>query len=285
MSSFPGRLNLRRIKPAMEGASRRASPAKADAGNLLIMKYVAVALAAGLCVQLIVSLVVLPALRIKNYQVESSAGLSREEILLAAGIHERENYLSFDADAVRRNLESHSLIYKAYVEKIFPDTVKLIAYGRIPLAMAFAEMGGRTVPLVFDASGTVFQVGEDVSSWRLPLVSGIRFENPHEGLRLPKFLSPMLESLETVRKTDPALLDVISEIRIVKKTGNEFELLLYPAAYRVPIRTGSVLQGELLRSTVLVLDVLASKGNMDSVTEIDFRTGSVVYRTKEGRSD
>ncbi len=97
---------------------------------------------------------------------------------------------------------------------------------------------------------------------------------------MPLFLNPLLADLARLRAQAPALLDSISEIRVVKRSFDGYELVLYPAYRSVRVRIGSQLNEDVLRYMMLLLDVLASKG-IDT-DELDFRTGTAAYRTKEG---
>jgi len=60
--------------------------------------------------------------------------------------------------------------------------------------------------------------------------------------------------------------------------------VLYPLHSRIPVRAEAVLSRSTLRSIILVLDVLGTRGMASSVEELDFRGGKVVYRSKEGQT-
>jgi hypothetical protein len=118
----------------------------------------------------------------------------------------------------------------------------------------------------------------------VPVLSGLRFEGFRLGMRLPPLVASLVASLGAIQASEPALLSAISEIRMVKASGGEPELLIYPLNQRIPVRAGASLDAPTLRSIILVLDVLGTRGIAASVQEIDFRTGTVVYRSKEGQS-
>jgi cell division protein FtsQ len=125
------------------------------------------------------------------------------------------------------------------------------------------------------------------SAASVPIISGLRFESFRLGTRLPAGLAAILSSLAAIRTAEPALLSAISEIRIVVPAAAgaaPTELLIYPLNQRIPVRAGASLDAPTLRSIILVLDVLGAKGLAASIQEIDFRTGTVVYRSKEGQS-
>jgi hypothetical protein len=135
-----------------------------------------------------------------------------------------------------------------------------------------------------DAEGVAFAAASAAEAASLPVLSGLRFEDFRLGARLPAGLRPILASLGKIRGEEPELLSAFSEIRVVKRATGDPELILYPMGARIPVRSGSVLSAQSLRSMILVLDVLGTKGIASSVAELDFRSGTVVYRGKEDHS-
>ncbi|GAB1457228.1 hypothetical protein MASR2M48_25360 [Spirochaetota bacterium] len=61
-------------------------------------------------------------------------------------------------------------------------------------------------------------------------------------------------------------------------------MLVYPTRYRVPVRMQAVLNAGLLKSMMLVLDVVEGEGLSPSIRELDLRTDTFIYRTKEAVS-
>ncbi|HSV56355.1 MAG TPA: hypothetical protein VLH39_04520, partial [Magnetospirillaceae bacterium] len=111
-----------------------------------------------------------------------------------------------------------------------------------------------------------------------------RVEDFRLGVRLPDSIRTVLRSLESIQETNPALLSAFSEVRLIQRPHGDLELLLYPIQYRIPVRTSTVLNEALLRSIILVLDVVEEQGLAPVISELDFRTGTVIYRVKEGAS-
>jgi cell division protein FtsQ len=99
----------------------------------------------------------------------------------------------------------------------------------------------------------------------------------------PRFAS-LLASLDELRASQPALLQSVSELRIVDLKEAGFELLLYPVHYPVPVRLKPVLSADILKSILLVLDVVDGRGLIPTIQELDFRTDTYVYRIKEAVS-
>ena len=75
---------------------------------------------------------------------------------------------------------------------------------------------------------------------------------------------------------------MISEFKFIKKDGSRYEVLLYPEHYRVPVRIGDRLDERTLNYIMMVLDVVLKQGLTPEMKEIDFRSGDVAFRMREG---
>jgi cell division protein FtsQ len=126
----------------------------------------------------------------------------------------------------------------------------------------------------------LFQIGGSTNNDALPVLSGLVFENIEEGLRLPAFLMPLFEDIETLQAYSPKLLSAISEIRVNKKAYGDYDLTLYTMNSPVKVHIGQRMDAEKLRYTMLMLDVLKEQSLYPD--ELDFRTGtaSYIYKAK-----
>lgn len=229
-------------------------------------------------------------LKVSHYEVRGATSLTEAEVLSAALVHGNEYFFSLEPVRMRAALLKEPRIANATVEKRFPNGLAISITERSPAAIVLVEEGDRVVPVCLDREGMAFayasvlaaKADDGFKAQDLPILSGLRFEGFRLGTRLPASLVPALGALGDLRVKAPALLGAFSEIKFVKPAHGEAELLLYSLHYRVPVRTGAVLNEATLRSIILVLDVLASQGLTDKVEEIDFRTGTVVYRVKGG---
>ncbi len=227
-------------------------------------------------------LLVFPAMRISRFEIAGDTSLGREELLRWAAIHDTEYLATVDCERIAANLEAHPQVSAAEVSRLFPNGLRLTVTDRTAVAAVLATVDGRLVPVGVDRDGFAFRALSGASD--VPVLSGIRFEGFRFGVRMPDSLLPVLRSLEALGEANPALLSAFSEIRLVRRPYGELELLLYPLQYRVPVRTSTVLNEALLRSIILVLDVVEKQGLAPTISELDFRTGTVVYRVKEGIS-
>ena len=271
-------------RPGPRAAARVATRGRAERFlSILVATIGAAVLAAA-------AFLVLPgALRITHCSVTGNTTMATADVLGAALVRGNEHFFSVDTVAMRAALLAEPRVASATVARVFPNGLRIAVVERQPAAIVLVEEDGRAVPVCVDDAGVAYAYAKDALAGapgdpELPVLSGIRFEGFRLGTRLPAEFVPAMKSLGEIEKKSPALLAAFSEIKLVKPAHGEPELLLYSLHYRVPVRTGAVLNESTLRSIILVLDVMGSNGLSDGVKEIDFRTGTVVYRVKEGQS-
>jgi hypothetical protein len=263
---------------AARGASRGRA-ARSDRALVLFMIAAAAVAFAALLVALAPA-----ALRISRFDVSGSASMTEEDVVSASLVRSGESFFSVRPDRVRAALEADPRIRSASVSKVMPNRLKIAIVERKAVATAMVDLGGRLAAVELDAEGVAFAEASAEEASSLPVLSGLRFEGFRLGARVPAAVLPVLESLAKVRDEEPLLLSAFSEIRIVKQARGGPELVLYPMGSRIPIRSGASLSAQTLRSMILVLDVLGTRGIDASVEELDFRSGTVVYRGKEDHS-
>ncbi len=246
------------------------------------------ALAAGVCVLAALGALALPSLlRVTRFDVRGSACMTREEVLAAALLRPGEPFFSASPERAKAALESDPRVASAKVSRLFPNGLRVEVAERRPVASVLVEAGGTQALACLDAEGVAFALagGSYPPAGALPVLSGLRIENFRPGARLPAELAAPLRALGEIASREPALAAAFSEIKISRSRYGEVELLLYPMRHRVPARTGPSPSASDLRSILLVLDVLGSRGMEAAVSELDFRAGTVVYRGKEGHPD
>ncbi len=257
-------------------ASKKSAPERAL--SLFMIAAAIVALAA-LAVALAPSTLV-----VSRIEIEGASSMTESELLELAALRRGDPFFSVDAARSAEALESDPRIASAKVRKILPNAIALKVVERKPAAAAIAEAEGHEVAVLIDAEGVAYAIASAGEAASVPALSGLRFENFRLGTRLPASLLPLLKSLGEISASEPALLSAFSELRVAKRAKGDPELILYPIGSRIPVRAGSSISAESLRSMIMVLDVLGSNGVSDSVEELDFRSGSVVYRGKEDHS-
>jgi cell division protein FtsQ len=258
---------------------RRAEEGEGGLGRRILAPLVVV-LAALALVELVVQVVLMPHMVVRSIVVASDLKIPEQDVLQLAGITGRERYLSLDTAEIARRLESYPLVREAAVQKVFPDTLRVSVTGRKPLAIALGRSGDRTVPVVFDEEGVVFQIGGSASGGGipdLPVISGLSF-TPALGIAMPGMLRPLLKDLAALRQRSPDLYGLISELKVSAINSVDYELEFYPLGRRIRVRLGNRIDETTLRYAFLVIDVLARTRSAADVTEIDLRNGEVVYR-------
>jgi len=227
-------------------------------------------------------------------EISGNTSLGRNEILDTAGITGTSSYFSTNTSTAEKALASLASLESVRVFKHFPDRLQIVVEGRKAVASALAAVNtggsagtdGRTVPVLIDSQGVVFQVGWDENDETLPhllpVVSGLVIEDPVPGMRLPAMFNSLFGELEKIEISAPELLAAVSELRINPKSFDGFDLILYPVYKKIKVRIPE-LNEDLLRYTLLMVDVLAAKE--PGIDTLDFRGGIASYIPKEASSE
>ena len=224
--------------------------------------------------------------RVAKVTVHGMSVVSENEIVDALLLSSRINLVNANTPAMEARILLNPKIAKARIRRSFPDRLVVNITERVPVACVLISEEIGTKSIAIDAQGVAFACVDQANSAfkNLPVLSGIRFEHFQPGQRLPSFLVPLLGDIAELSKLSPSPLEAFSEIKIQKITDSEAELLLYPSGRTVPIRMPSRLNQSNLGQALLVLDILSSREGGDKVEEIDFRTGTIVYKTKEAQA-
>ncbi len=246
--------------------------------------FITVILSIVLVAEIVFNFLIAPKLMIREIDIEadSTIHLSNNQIMDIAGIDKQLYYYSVNSREIAARLQENPLIKQAEVQKNFPDGLTITLLGREPLVIALVETDDATVPVSLDKEGVVFQIGESVTDYTLPVISGIKFSEIRLGMRIPAVLVPFLRKIELLQEKEPELVRVISEFRFVRKNSPDYEVIMYPRQYDIPVRIGVDIDEQLIKYLLMVLDVVSRDPSADMIEEIDFRTNEIVYRFKEG---
>ncbi|MDR3020285.1 MAG: FtsQ-type POTRA domain-containing protein [Treponema sp.] len=218
-----------------------------------------------------------PFIPFSTVEVHGFEGFGRNEILHLAGIDESSSFMSTNIKEAQVILSGNILVESAYVVKRFPDKLSIFLTPRQAAAVVLTSSGARQVPALIDRQGVIFKIDESIAHKNLPVLSGM--ENPQLNMRLPASLVPLVESLSVISASSPELLAAISEIRIEPKAWDGFELVLYPVHSSIKVRLENSLSEDVLRYTLLMLNVF--EASSPKPEEIDFRSGMGSYKIKE----
>lgn len=224
--------------------------------------------------------------RVNKVTVRGMTNTTEKEIVEALMLTQDINLVNADIPAMESRILANPKVAAARISRAFPDqlVVDLSERKAVACVLVNEEIGTRSI--VLDEEGVAFAYRDSIAvENRLPVLSGIQFTNFAPGQRLPEYLRPLLADIALLSKERPSPLEAFSEIKIEKISDSEAELLLFPTGKSIPIRMPARLTKAGLGSALLVLDILAGRQAAEKVEEIDFRTGTIVYRTKEAQSD
>lgn len=251
-----------------------------------IAKIFLVVVTLGLATILAAIFVFLPATEIRSIGISGAISLTDAEILAWGNIPAKASWFSVDTGVLAQSLQRNPRLAQVTVSRHFPATLSIVVEERQPLAVVHAyDSRGRLKAHCVDAQGVVFAPYDPAMSAEiLPVLSGLEIRGLQYGMSLGSRFNGLLASLDNLRRTQPALLQAISELRIVDLNDAGLEMLLYPVHYPVPVRLKPVLSPDLIKSILLVLDVVDGRGLIPTIQELDFRTDTYVYRIKEAVS-
>ncbi|MBN1799258.1 MAG: FtsQ-type POTRA domain-containing protein [Spirochaetales bacterium] len=232
-------------------------------------------------IQLFFHFFIAPRVTIKNILIKSDIPFTEQEILRIAGISRKEYYFLINTREIQDRLMAHPLVRTAFVQKIFPDTISLKLEGRVPLMIALVNRNNTSIPVTIDEEGVVFQIADMVKNWNLPVLSGIRFDSLDLGIKLPHEIVPFLQGFKKLNEQHPGLASLISEIKIVKNESGDFEYIVYPLSFPKGVWVGRKIDASIIKYILLALRILEQEGILHKVSDLDFRTGELVYKMKE----
>lgn len=225
-----------------------------------------------------------PLMTIHHVVVQSDVPLADDQVLALSGIQGGEHWYTVAGPVIQKRLEANPLIRRAQVEKVFPDTVRMMVWGRQPAALVLAAAGGRSVPILVDGEGVVFKVSATSADIDLPVVSGLTAGDVSLGAQLPRPYRALFAELRELREKAPTLYALVSEVRIVSagdavaQSSEDYDMLLYLTSSTVPVRLRGAIDETLVKYTLMVLDLLSRQGVLKDIQELDFRGGDVVYK-------
>jgi cell division protein FtsQ len=251
-----------------------AASRKIEKGMKRLLFFTGIVITAG-CVWF---LVISPLMPFSNVDIKGFSGFEGSAVLQYAGLGEGASFAAVNVLEVEKILAGHHLVESVKVVKTFPDRLSIFLEPRRAVAMSLAEINGRLLPVCYDQHGVILKIG-GAPEKGLPLISGLVFEKPVPGMRLPAVFTPFLAELAKIETDAKELLEAVSEMRIIRKPYNGFDIMLYPEHNPVRIRLGNTLNEDTLRYVLLMLDVAGSWKPVPD--EIDFRQGIGAYKVKE----
>lgn len=283
----PKRLYDQKAASITKTLSERERAAAADSRKKRLSDNAKLAIAFALLVALGVGLYfsIPEVTRVAAVSVRGMTNVGEAEVLEALALTPETNLVNADIPAMESRILANPKVASARIGRTFPDklVVDLVERKAVACVLVTEDTGMRSIAI--DEEGVAFAYMDSIASpGRLPILSGIRFERFAPGQRLPEYLRPLLRDIAELSQESPSLLEAFSEIKIEKISDSEAELLLFPSGKTAPVRMPARLTRAGLGSALLVLDILAGREGAEKIEEIDFRTGTIVYRTKEAQA-
>lgn len=261
-----------------EKAAAAAPKPRSQAAKLMLALGITIALGVGLY------FAIPEVTRVQKVTVNGRSSMTEQEIVDALQLSPEVNLVNADLPSMEKRILANPKASAVHISRGFPDRLVIDLVERRPVACVLVSDASGTRPIAIDVEGVAFAAMDEIPSDRkVPILSGIRFENYKPGQRLPAFLHPLLSDINALLDDNPSVLDAFSEIKIEKVSGADAELVLYPKGKNVPVRMPLRLTKANLGSALLVLDILSGRPDADMIQELDFRSGTIVYRTKEAQ--
>lgn len=256
-----------------------SQPVKKTKGKQLL-KIIIVAMLIFIAGDAVYYLFIVPFNAIAKIQFSGIDAIFEADIKKAAGLTGMEKWGKIDKDVLLHRITSYPRVAEARVVKKYPDKVLIEITERKPVCILLATVGGRTIPMEIDKTGTVFKVASKKEPHALPIISGLSFQTIRIGMKVHKQLVPLFKQLELLQRKNAALLSEISELKIVQKKYGGFDLIIYPVQTQVKVLADSTLNEERLQYMLLTLDVIRRLDRNAEIEELDVRAGTGAYRLR-----
>lgn len=149
---------------------------------------------------------------IRNIEVQGVTTVAPNDVIRKAGLSLGGSLFSADGNKVRQNFEREGLIAFDRLERRLPDTILLVVHERARAAVV-NYLG---VALVIDENGTVMEQLNEMPSYNLTVVTGLRATSYQVGQRLTSDVPLQVDSMLKVLSTISAegLSGRISELNV-----------------------------------------------------------------------
>lgn len=261
----------------LERMEKQDKPEK-KAKGIVFLKFIVAALIVILVVELLLATTIIPGLKPAVVEVEGNISLSDREIKNLIAEIETTPWVKFDTSKAVMALSYAPSFEEVYIDKVFPDKVKIKVKERTPVATTMIQEEGKCVSVQIDKNGVLFKksiVDEQVDT-SIPLITGAPIAQLAEGSSIPVKYRKLLERIKAISDLPQNYFAAISEIRIVPKESGNYELELFPEDYHVRVFADSMLTRETLDYMLVTLSSFRRENK--PVSELDLRYGAVSYR-------
>lgn len=200
-------------------------------------------------------------------EIRGNKVLANEEIYQVANIDPRINIFKINSTQVRNRLIQDLRIQEVTVERKFPTTIILTVKERQTVAYVPTTYGFVQV----DGQGYVLAALRSIKMMGLPMITGIKQNNPKVGDRVDTALLPILELLGEL---DEETLNTLSEVNVASPSA-----IIGYTVDAIPIKFGD--GGRPQEKAVLLNNVLKDVRKQKLTVEyIDIAYGTPVLKFK-----
>lgn len=220
--------------------------------------------------------IVSPRLTIGKIFLESDIEISDEKLLEMLGLGGR-TWTSLDERSVQRRLESYPIIREVRISRVFPDGLRVYIFRRQPMAAVLLGEDEVQRIAILDEEGYVIQAEGKINDIDLPILTWSFPYKPTLGSQVPETVRGVLSDLSRLKRDEPKLFDLISEIEFISHGEVGYDLKVYMNHIPIPVLVDMDLSPKSVRHALVVIDVLELT-DFETIDEADIRGGHVVYR-------
>lgn len=217
---------------------------------------------------------VLPSMGVPKITFSGGKTLTDEDLIRALNKMTALGWAAFNPEEAVTLLSRLPQIDSVTVTKHFPDKVAISITERECVATMFITgKDGRSINMSVDKSGMLFSDSEEHLT--VPIISGIPVENLSEGMRVPSKYRALIDQIAHIETLGQNYFAALSEICVIPKEHNNYELTLIPSNARTKVIIDRALNEEALQYMMVVLDVI--KKVAPNAQVIDLRYGSISF--------
>ncbi len=233
-----------------------------------------------LVLEVIGQLYILPNLLVRHVEITADFDIPRDRIVSIAELDKSMYFFNVNTSIIKSRIMEYPLVKDVTVRKYFPDKLKITIIGRRPIASSLAEINGKSIPVLVDENGVIFKLGASVDTFDIPVISGLVFKDLKLGMSLPARILPLLKDLYELKRNNPELYGVISEIKVEPVNRTDYELVLFPVSYNIRVRLGNRIDGKTVKYALVILDLIKNEMHADNIEEVDLRNDTMVYKVR-----
>ena len=160
--------------------AERAHQRRKNKEKTKVLKLLLCLLGAVLLIEGIIYLVVIPCLNEVQVTFSGLKTLQASELGRTLSLRCGTQWIGFDTALAASQIASYGSVESVSVEKRFPNRIFVTVKERVPVAISFVQIEGKTVSVQIDKNGVLFKSNAASASSSVPLITGLeRREGKH----------------------------------------------------------------------------------------------------------